>query len=129
MKSSPGGSNFQGKALRQEGGWGSPGTEAASVARTRLETDKDPGQEGPRGLVVVYLKTVGGVGRALNWFVMPSGPCFNLFCPPCGEWTRGGERREKSIPGRGDSLQAVRSVLKKQKLPEAGGSMEGEGGA
>lgn len=63
---------------------------------------------------------------------MPSGPCFNLFCPPCGEWTRGGERREKSIPGRreksipgrGDSLQAVRPVLKKQKLPEAGGSME-----
>ena len=31
------------------------------MARTRLETDKDPGQEGPRGLVVVYPKTVGGV--------------------------------------------------------------------
>ena len=127
MKSSPGGSNCQAKALRQQGGWGSPGTEAARVARARLETDKDPGQEGPRGLEVVHLKTGGG-GRALNWFVMPSGPCFNLFCPPCGEWTRGGERREKSIPGRRDSLQAVRSVLKKQKLP-AGGSMEGEGGA
>ena len=33
------------------------------MARARLETDKDPGQEGPRGLVVVHLKTGGGVGE------------------------------------------------------------------
>ena len=29
------------KALRQEGSWGIPGTEATSTAGTRLETDKD----------------------------------------------------------------------------------------
>ena len=60
-KSSPGVRNCQAKALRQEATWGIPGTEAICVARTRLETDNDPGQEGPQGLVVVNPKTVGGV--------------------------------------------------------------------
>ena len=36
---------------------------------------------------------------------MPSGPCFNLFCPPCGEWTGGGKGGRRAFQEEGTACR------------------------